>query len=530
MTHKNWTHHKNLIRIFWLLFCFTLAVIVRVYKVGDIPYGIHIDEAGMGYDAWALQKYHVDRWLNRFPVYLINFEGGQSVLYAYLCALFIRIFGGGQWNVVLLRMPGIVINLAAYIAGLHVIGKVFEEKWKMFSAFLLAILPYFIMQSRFGLDCNLLVNMLTISLCLLCCALESNKIGMFVLTGILWGVTYYSYALSYIPNTLLLLLISLYLLIKNRQLFVRLLCMWITVGVIAFPLVLMIWVNQFDLVQTGIGFMTITKLPSYRAGEFIFHLSDVLQNSGIVLSSILTKDWIDYNAFDKYYTMYRISIPFIIVGLYDCTNQIIKNAKEKGSKIDYSLFLWSAFIIYFIFGCFLGGDYANVNKLNGIFFSQFFLLIWGIRKIYLLIEKKSVKYVNICMGLLCAVYVINFISFTHFYFVEYPKKIYPQFLFADTYEGVLDHLYEHDLRYEQVYVTSSYIYYLLSANSNPYEVDLRYNGTSNFDNFNFYFPGEIDPDAVYIVRETENNYIEILKESGLELQYTDGMYQCYYRD
>ena len=66
----------------------------------DIPYGIHIDEAGMGYDAWSLQKYHVDRWLNHFPVYLINFGGGQSALYAYLCAMFIKLFGQGEWNVV----------------------------------------------------------------------------------------------------------------------------------------------------------------------------------------------------------------------------------------------------------------------------------------------------------------------------------------------------------------------------------------------------------------------------------------------
>lgn len=150
-------------------------MIVRTYKISDIPYGIHIDEAGMAYDAWSLQKYHVDRWLNSFPVYLINFGRGQSALYAYLCAIFIKVFGKGEWDVIWMRMPGVILNLAGYIAGVQIIGKVFEEKWKMFSAFVLAILPYFIIQCRFGLDCNLLVSMLTISLCLLCYSLEYRK-------------------------------------------------------------------------------------------------------------------------------------------------------------------------------------------------------------------------------------------------------------------------------------------------------------------------------------------------------------------
>ena len=68
-----WLQHKCLIKTIYFLFCFILAVIVRTYKISDIPFGIHLDEAGMCYDAWSLQKYHVDRWLNSFPVYLINF-------------------------------------------------------------------------------------------------------------------------------------------------------------------------------------------------------------------------------------------------------------------------------------------------------------------------------------------------------------------------------------------------------------------------------------------------------------------------
>lgn len=517
-------------KTFFYAFCFMLAAFVRVYRISDIPYGIHIDEAGMGYDAWLLQQYHVDRWLNRLPVYLINFGGGQSALYAYLAAIFIKLSGGGI-DVVWLRMPGVILNLAGYIAGIYIIGKSFEEKWKMFSAFLLAVLPYFIMQCRFGLDCNLLVNMLTISFCFLYLALEYKKTWIFIVTGISYGITYYTYALSYIPNTIILLFVTGYLLYNHIQLWKKLIYVWIFAAFTAFPLLMMLFINQFDLSQVQIGIITITKIPEYRGSEFVFDFPTIIKNVGIVLSSILTRDWLDYNAFDRFYTMYRISIPFIVIGFIDCTKRMIKNIKAGNVTVDYSIFPWFVFVVYFIFGCLLGGTYpANVNKMNGIFFSQFFLLIWGIRTVYHLITGRYRKAAQVFMGVLCLIYLFNFVSFADYYFTDYASDIYPQEYFADTYEDILVYLQENRMENEQTYVTSSHIYYLLSTKEDPYEFNVPGWETMNYRNYHFFFPDEIDSSAVYILRETDGDYKEILEENGLHLQYEEGMYQCYYKD
>ena len=64
-----------------------LASLMHFYKLGSIPYGLHIDEAGMAYDAFCLANYSVDRYLNHLPVYLVNFGNGQSALYAYITAI-----------------------------------------------------------------------------------------------------------------------------------------------------------------------------------------------------------------------------------------------------------------------------------------------------------------------------------------------------------------------------------------------------------------------------------------------------------
>ena len=45
--------HSNIIFCIILL----LAMALNVYKLGIIPKGIHVDEAGMTYDAWCIANY-----------------------------------------------------------------------------------------------------------------------------------------------------------------------------------------------------------------------------------------------------------------------------------------------------------------------------------------------------------------------------------------------------------------------------------------------------------------------------------------
>ena len=58
-------------------------VFLFTYGLGSIPNGLHVDEAGMAYDALNLSFYNVDRFLYHNPVYFINFGGGQNALYTH---------------------------------------------------------------------------------------------------------------------------------------------------------------------------------------------------------------------------------------------------------------------------------------------------------------------------------------------------------------------------------------------------------------------------------------------------------------
>lgn len=507
-----------------LVACVLLALFTRLYRLAEIPFGMHVDEAGMAYDAWSLVHYGVDRWLNEYPVYLLNYGEGQSALYAYLCAFLIKIVGHGEVTCFIVRLPGAIISFLAYLAGVYMIWKAFQKRWAVVGAFILAILPYFIMQCRFGLDCNLLVNMLTISTALLFVAVEKDRYRYYIAAGILWGVTYYTYVMSYIPNTVILICICSYLLWRKRESWKKLLVFLVPIILLGLPLLLMIIINQFELPQIKLAFFTIPRLTVYRSGQIRFQWELMIENVSEVLKSILWRDWLEYNAFSGFYTMYTISIPFVVIGFFSLYRQVPELIKLK--RFHPSLVWWFVFVIYFLFG--LGIDGLGVNRMNGIFFAQFFLVLEGIRAMFFTLKRWKGVIANGMLAVVLLVYTINGARFLTYYFEQYASEIYPQFLFCGTYEAILEKLeQEGKLERNSVYIEDNYIYYFLSSQIDPYEFNRPGHEEDYFNQFTFYLPEEYEEDAVYIVRETNTEYIEQLKQHTTE-RARDGMYVCFY--
>lgn len=183
-------YYKYIISTILIILIFT-----STYKLGKVPYGLHVDEAGMAYDALSLANFKVDRFLNKYPVYLINFGGGQSAMYAYLSMILIKIFG---YSNIIIRIPSVITRILLSISAFYIIKDEKNKIKNIIFLLLLTISPYFIMQSRWGLDCNLLVGFLTISIFILYKALKKDNIYMLFLSGMFFGLSLYTYALSYL--------------------------------------------------------------------------------------------------------------------------------------------------------------------------------------------------------------------------------------------------------------------------------------------------------------------------------------------
>nr|WP_308624436.1 glycosyltransferase family 39 protein [uncultured Eisenbergiella sp.] len=527
-----------------VIYCFMFGVVLfmHFYKLASVPLGIHIDEAGMAYDAYCLADYSVDRYLNHLPVYLINFGGGQSALNAYLVAALIKLTG--NLNTWIIRLPGAFIGIFSYIAGVNIIRKCFGgEKWGLVSSFLLAIFPYFIMQSRFGLDCNLLLGISTIGLYLLILADEKKKAYMYILAGVVWGISYYTYALSYLTSTLFLGILLCYWLYRKRITWKNLFFFGIPVFLIACPLLLMVIINTFDLPQINTPLFTIPRLPNYRNKDIIF--TKMWDNLCITIKYILTKDWLSYNAFDKYFTMYRISIVFAVVGFFRLSADMIKNLfrREYSSHIIF----WLLLIIYLFLGTLLGDDGPNINRLNGIFFALFYCVLYGMKYSYIFLKEKlqANKGKDTLAGLVSTIpeapgkiallviiiYTFYFVTFANYYFNKYPEDIYPQDYFADTYKKITDFIETDTGEPKVVYTNMSYIYYLLSEKVDPFEADIGNKGTRTYWKYAFYLPQDIETGVIYIINNTDEGtleYMDKLESMGFD-KYVSGMLICYYK-
>ena len=191
-----------------------LAIILNTYRLGEVPSGVHVDEAGMTYDAYCIANYGVDRFLKHLPVYFINFGGGQNALYTYLTAIVIKIVG--FYNETIIRIPALILSVIEVIMAYFLVKEFKGKKQGLFFMFLVTIMPWHIMKSRWGLESYLLSPMFLFSIYSLVKAVKSGKLWTYALSGLIFGITLYTYALSYIIIPVFLILTLIYLLIKKK--------------------------------------------------------------------------------------------------------------------------------------------------------------------------------------------------------------------------------------------------------------------------------------------------------------------------
>lgn len=530
---------KNRKNITWNSVCFYLAItgitflafFLRMYKLTELPYGIHIDEAGLGVNAYSIANFGVDRYLNSYPVYPKNFDGGQSPFYSYLVAFFIKCLWGGSLDLMVVRLPMVLINMIAFGAGLYLLSKLFDNKWLIFGGFIYAVLPYFIMQCRFGLDCNALVSMLTISFVFLFLALEKDTYLSYTLFGVMWGITYYTYALSYIANTVTLFFISVYILYVRKAKIKKIIATWVAAFLTAIPLVIMVVINTFNLPDIVLGKISIFKLENYRGTELGISLKRIWENFCMVLESILFRDGINYSSFDGFYTMYVCSLPFVLIGFIYLTVKLAQCLKNKEFK--FELIFYLVFAAQFIAGMLLSGDSVpQIHRLNGIFFAQFMLVLYGIYVSVQFISKwakgreKCIE--HWLMGVVGATYLVSALLFVEFYFYEYKDAIYPQMLYSDEYSDTLDALNDMGLGEEITLIDASIVYYQFSTQMNPYDL---YNtpgaNLACYKNYYFMVPA-IEKGYVYILRKEDSARISEAESKGLKLIVEDDIWRTYY--
>ncbi len=513
---------KNKYKI--LVFCILIVgFLTRIVSIDMHPNGLNVDEASIGYEAYSILNYGIDRNGKSFPVFLEAWGSGQNALYAYIIMPFVNVLGLSTLSI---RLPMAIIGCISLIVLYKILSKIKVEeetkeptsikKNKISNIFtnneklvlvvlaFFAINPWHIMKSRFGLESNVFPDIMLWSVYFLVTFLKEGKISNFYIASCLLGLCSYSYGTSYLflPIFVMMLLIVL---IKTRKIKICNAIIFISIiFLISLPILLMILINSFDLNELKIGMITIPRMQSNRYETLTVLSSDnilkTLLNNFIECMKIIIfqTDELISNAIKPYGIIYIFSLPLTIVGMIKCFKR-----KNEINTIINIWFLSSILLTFFV--------EPNINRINILWIPIIYYTAIGIYEI--VVNNKILKWVIIF------IYLVFFIKFEYSYFrTDFTKN----YTFYDKIENIIKYTesIDADTIYFQYAFKEPYIYVLFYNKCNPkdfaltvkYKNDIKgFDSVISFGKYKFYLPKEIQDDKnfVYVMKAGEEQKYKI---------------------
>lgn len=390
-----------------LLICImVVAVAARLIGFGEYPGGLTVDEAYAGYEAWSLLNYGMDSWGYSFPVYLTTWGSGMSALNSYLMIPFIAV---GGLNKVTMRMPQVLIGILTVYVFYLFVKEISDEKKALISAALLAISPWHVITTRYGMDANMAPGLLVFSAYFFLKALSNKK--YMIPSAILYGMSLYTYATIWIFVPVLLWGWGLYAL-KHKKIKIgkELVLAIVILAVTALPLMLFVLINIGVIPEIRTKFLSIPKLVVFRGDELA--PDSVLWNAKSLIKLCLTQnDGLIWNVIPGYGVFYLISLPFGMIGAWRYIVLSYRNLKSRTFGYEGMILFW--IIVSIGTGIAQG---VNVNKINSIHIPILILIVEGIA--YLTDNmKRTGGYV------IAALYLLCFAGFEVEYYTDYQQEI-----------------------------------------------------------------------------------------------------------
>lgn len=501
--------HYILLGILFLLFLFT-----RFYRLGEVPGTMHIDEYGMLYDAYCLANYQVDRYMVRFPVYLINFGGGQNALYTYLTAIIFSLFGFSVFYMRLAAvLSGALCFIFAYLTGREIVGK---RLTALIAPFLVTVLPYFFLAERWGLESHLLASYLTMAVFFVFKAAKTGKMRYYIAAGLSCGITLYTYAIVWMLIPCFMLLVLLYVIRLKKLTWKNALAFVISFAALGWPLLLFLLVNNNSLPEIRTPFFSVVRV-AYRGSEISF--ANILENWNLFFMMVTHGPW-SYNAFPPYGTVYIFSVPFILYGLVISVKSLISSVKSRiwdPAAVVVLLFIGVYFPLMLVKG-------PNVNKINAIY-PVFALLI-------LLAVHHLSGFVKYLLPAVAACYLAAFFMFGKYYFIEYNAHMRDFNVDQNAYQELLDfidkcsedetvpvYIYQKDAD-----MKARDLWFRTAKGISPYESP--YDPEKHAGRYHYHMPDEItaEDNAIYVIDNSISHISSWLAQNGW--QRYDGFEGC----
>lgn len=330
------------------------GVAARIFYFGGTPPGLNQDEASIGYEAWSLLHYGVDRNGMSWPVDLINFGDGGNASFAYMAMPFVS-FGLSPLTI---RLPMLISALASLPLIWLVARRLFDERAAWGATAVVSLSPWHIMLSRWAFEGNALPFLFLCGLALLAFAMNAGQRSLWLIAACaMFGVSVYSYAPAYLAVPLFvfgsLTICALRRIVTARQAGLGAL----TFAIAAAPIALFVLVNYFHWGTLKLGGITIPRLPVIA--EFQRQTAEgPLAHVGQFIRLLETqRDGQVYNVTDPYGVTYSGVFLVLAFGVVIATIILVANGAWPVKRLLVSL--W-------VIACIPTGIFVepNINRVN----------------------------------------------------------------------------------------------------------------------------------------------------------------------
>jgi len=348
-----------------------LGFSVRLIGIANLPSGLNQDEASIGYEAYSIMKTGLDRNGNSYPVHLESWGSGQNALYAYLTIPFIHFLGLNGFSV---RIVNAILSCISLLLFFLLFKMLFDKKKALAALALFAVFPWSIMSARWGLESNILPAFFLTAVFFLCKGYTSNQ-RYYLLSFLFFALSLYSYGITYLVLPLFFVFVIPYLIVTKK---INAKYLWLCLAIffiVAFPMILFVFINHLNLQPIYIGEITIPRLDTNRTAvvfnlfndNFIVTLGKNTVRFLTVL--VLQSDGSEYNSIPMFGTIYPISLLFFIVGLY----RVLKRREFKANPQHYIFLCW--FLCSVVLGI---SSHVNINRINIIFIPLLYFTVLGV--------------------------------------------------------------------------------------------------------------------------------------------------------
>ena len=175
-----------------------VAIVFRLYRLGDIPVGLHRDEAFLGYNAYSILKTGRDMSGDILPLHFESFlysPGG----YSYASIPFIAMFGLSAFSVRLasalfgvatvVGVYGMVRELFSFKSQSHTSYMTYAESVSVIASFLLAVSPWHINLSRTATENTVVTFFIVTGVWLYVLFIRKRRLLLLIFSCLVFSIT-----------------------------------------------------------------------------------------------------------------------------------------------------------------------------------------------------------------------------------------------------------------------------------------------------------------------------------------------------